>query len=198
MVKTIHLVRHGHHSRIASVLCGRMPGVELDEIGCRQMARCAERIVPIPTSIQSSPQRRALQSAAILAQHFSLAIEIATAFDEIDIGDWTGRSFADLAEDTAWHRWNSRRGTSRPPNGESMCSLQQRVVQHLEQLRNDPGDGTILVLSHGEPIRAALLHYAGVALDDFLSIAVDPASVSTLSFDRNGVHICGINQGISA
>jgi probable phosphoglycerate mutase len=198
MVKTIHLVRHGHHALLGSVLCGRMGGIELDELGRQQMLVCAERIIPIPTAIQSSPQRRARQSAAILASHLRLPVEIVAAVDEIDLGNWTRRSFDDLAGDPNWRHWNERRGSGQPPKGESMRELQVRVVQHLEQLREDSGDGTIVIVSHAEPIRSALLHYAGIALDDFLSIAVDPASISTLCVDRRGVHISGINQRIFA
>jgi broad specificity phosphatase PhoE len=196
MVRTVHLVRHGHHTRVDRVLCGRMPGVELDELGCRQMSVCAAHVFPPPCAIQSSPQRRALQSAAILAGWRDLPVEIVAAVDELDAGDWTGRSFDDLGKDPDWRLWNSRRGASRPPNGESMRRLQARVVHHLEQLRDDAGDGTVLIVSHAEPIRAALLHYAKVALDDFLSISVDPASISTLCFDRSGVHISRINQRV--
>jgi probable phosphoglycerate mutase len=196
MVKTIHLVRHGHHALLGRILCGRMPGVELDELGRRQMQGCAESLLPTPTVVQSSPQRRALQSAMILARRPGLAVEIVAAIDEIDVGDWTGRAFDDLHHDPDWQRWNGRRASSRPPNGESMQNLQQRVVEHLEQLRWDSSDGTVLIVSHAEPIRAALLHYARIALDDFLSITVDPASVSTLCVDRRGVHISRINQRV--
>jgi broad specificity phosphatase PhoE len=192
MVKTIHLVRHGHHALLAGVLCGRMPAVELDALGCRQMSACAAGLLPAPTVIQSSPQRRALQSAEIFARHLGLPVEIVAAVDEIDIGDWTGRSFADLDNDPDWHNWNSRRGSSRPPNGEDMRSLQRRVVQHLDQLRDDASDGCVLIVSHAEPIRAALMHYASIPLDDFLLVTVDPASVSTLCCDRTGVHVSGI------
>jgi broad specificity phosphatase PhoE len=194
MVTTVHLVRHGHHALLGSMLCGRMPGVGLDGLGCRQMALCAEHVLPVPAAIQSSPRRRARQSAGILAAHFNLPVEIVPAIDEIDAGDWTARSFDELERDSDWHRWNRHRGQSRPPNGESMQELQQRVVRHLEQLRDDGTDGTVLLVSHAEPIRAALLHYANVALDDFLSISVDPASVSTLSLDRAGVHVCQVNR----
>jgi broad specificity phosphatase PhoE len=194
MVKTVHLVRHGHHALLHRVLCGRMPGVELDELGCRQMSICPANIFLPPSTVQSSPQRRALQSASILAR--GLPVEIVAAVDELDCGDWTGRSFDDLNKDPDWRLWNNRRGTSRPPNGESMRGLQGRVVRHLEQLRDDAGDGTILIVSHAEPIRAALLYYANIALDDFLSVTVDPASVSTLCFDRSGVHISRINQRV--
>ena len=194
MVKTVHLVRHGHHSLLAGVLCGRMEGIELDELGCRQMSVCAGNLFPAPTAIQSSPQRRALQSASILAKHCGLAVEVVAAIDEIDVGDWTGRPFDDLNKDPGWHRWNSRRGSNRPPNGESMWRLQRRVVLHLEQLRDDAADGTIAMVSHAEPIRAAILHYTKIPLDHFLAVTVDPASVSTLYFDRRGVHVAQINQ----
>jgi broad specificity phosphatase PhoE len=197
MVKTVHLVRHGHHALVARVLCGRTNSVSLDALGCTQMSRCAESMIPTPTSVQSSPQRRARQSAGIIAWHFGLPVEVVPAMDEIDCGDWTGRAFADLDRDAEWRQWNCRRSTCRPPNGESMHELQRRVVRHLDAIRHDMSDGAIAVVSHAEPIRAALLHYSNIALDDFLSIAVDEASISTLCFDRAGVHVSQINQGVA-
>jgi broad specificity phosphatase PhoE len=196
MLETIHLVRHGHHAMLGHRLCGRMPGVQLDDLGCRQMSRCAEMIAETPAAIQSSPQRRTQQSASILAWHFGLPVEIAPDVDEIDYGKWTSRAFADLEGDKRWNRWNTRRSNSRPPAGESMRALQQRMVQHLEQLRRAEADGAIVIVSHAEPIRAALLYYSRTALDNFLSIEVDPASVSTLAVNKSGIRISRINQNV--
>jgi broad specificity phosphatase PhoE len=198
MLETIHLVRHGHHAMLGHRLCGRMPGVQLDDLGCRQMSRCAEMIAETPAAIQSSPQRRTQQSASILAWHFGLPVEIAPDVDEIDYGKWTSLAFADLEGDTRWNRWNTRRSTSRPPGGESMRALQQRVVHHLEQLRRSEADGAIVIVSHAEPIRAALLYYSRTSLDNFLSVEVDPASVSTLAVDKSGIRISRINQQVPA
>src|SRR3954447_20103352 len=104
MAGTIHLVRHGHHPLLGKQLCGRMPGVQLDEVGCRQMSRCAGLIGRAPAALQSSPQRRAQQSASILGWHFGVPVEIVSAVDEIDYGDWTAMEFADLAGDPGWKR----------------------------------------------------------------------------------------------
>jgi broad specificity phosphatase PhoE len=194
MVEAIHLVRHGHHAMLGRWLCGRMPGVQLDELGCRQMSRCAEMIPARPLAIQSSPQRRAQQSASILAWHFGLPVEIAPEVDEIDYGEWTSRAFAELEGNTRWNRWNTRRSSGRPPGGESMRALQQRMVQYLEQLRCARADGAIVIVSHAKPIRAALLYYSRTPLDNFLSIEVDPASISTLAVNRAGIRISRINQ----
>lgn len=199
MAKIIHLIRHGHHALLGRTLCGRMKGVELDDLGCEEIARCADTFTPPPSMAQSSPQRRCMQSACILAARFGLPVEIVPALDELDYGEWTGLSFEALARDPRWSRWNEQRGTNRPPGGESMRSLQKRVVAHLEQLRNDHGSGTVVVaVSHAEPIRAALLHYSRKELDDFLSIEIDPGSVSTLSVDNRGLKITGINQRVPA
>jgi broad specificity phosphatase PhoE len=198
MVSTIHLVRHGHHPLLGKRLCGRMPGVQLDELGCRQMSRCAGLIGEAPAALQSSPQRRAQQSASILGWHFGVPVEIVPALDEIDFGDWTSLEFEVLEKDPAWKRWNSRRGASRPPRGESMRALQQRTVQHLEQLRRFEGDDTVIIVSHAEPIRAALLYYSRIRLDDFLCIDVAPASISTLAVDRAGIRVIRVNQQVPA
>jgi broad specificity phosphatase PhoE len=198
MARIVHLIRHGHHAQLGRMLCGRMVGIELDDSGRRQMAHCAELIRPAPAVIQASPQRRALQSASIMADRWGLAVEIAPALDELEYGAWTGRSFAELEGDEHWSRWNSQRATSRPPEGESMRALQQRVVDHIEKLFRDRSAGVVAMVSHAEPIRAAMLHYAGIALDDFLAVDVSPASVSTLCLDGTGIRVTTVNQRVPA
>jgi broad specificity phosphatase PhoE len=198
MQTIIHLIRHGHHALLGRVLCGRMPGVALDETGRDELVACATRLEAPPSIIQSSPQLRARQSAGILADHFGLDVKVVDEIDEIDLGDWTARSFTELENDPAWQQWNARRGSGRPPNGESMRSLQDRVVGHIERLPREQDSGPIVIVSHAEPIRAALMHYAGIALDDFLAVDIDPASVSTLVADAAGVHLSKVNQKVAA
>jgi broad specificity phosphatase PhoE len=182
VVTHVHLVRHGHHGLLGRMLCGRMSGVALDELGCRQMAATAETLRAIaPSTLQSSPQKRALESAGILAERCGLTVEVIPAFDEIDMGVWTGAEFGQLASDPEWQRWNEKRGSARPPAGESMVSLQNRVVRHIEQLRAIRG--SIVIVSHAEPIRAALMHYLSVPLDAFQSVTIDPASISSILLD---------------
>ena len=198
MADVIHLIRHGEHALLGRVLCGRMAGVGLDEFGRRQMAACASRLSPRPSMIQSSPRLRALQSANILAEPFRLPVEVVSDMDEIDVGDWTSASFAELDRDPHWQRWNARRGSNAPPNGESMQALQVRVVRHLVNLAREASCRTVAIVSHAEPIRAALLHFKGIPLDDFLSIEVAPASISTLTRDRGRLRVAEINQKVPA
>jgi probable phosphoglycerate mutase len=104
--------------------------------------------------------------------------------DEIDYGDWTGRRFEDLRFDDAWNDWNERRSLCRPPGGESMCEMQGRIVSHIECLCDRYPSGQIILVSHCDVIRAALLHYAGRPLDAYHTFDIAPASVSALHFER--------------
>src|SRR2546423_15703518 len=132
----VHLVRHGHHALLGRVLCGRMPGVQLDELGCSQMAAVAQMIKQTsPSALQSSPQRRALQSAGIVASTCGLAVEIVPAFDEIDMGEWTGAEFSGLASDERWQRCNGKRRNTRTPGGVSEVTCQARGVRHIRTFR---------------------------------------------------------------
>src|SRR3954452_19156707 len=73
----IHLVRHGRHALLHRILCGRMPGVELDEGGREQMNAAATMKKPTaPQILQSSPKRRTLQSPTIIAAAVGLPVEI--------------------------------------------------------------------------------------------------------------------------
>jgi probable phosphoglycerate mutase len=58
-----------------------------------------------------------------------------------------------------------------------MAALQGRVIEHLGQLKSQ---GELVIVSHAEPIRAALMFYLGIPLDRFHSVAIDPASISTI------------------
>ncbi|CCD99964.1 putative Phosphoglycerate mutase [Bradyrhizobium sp. STM 3809] len=175
-----------------------MPGVELDDDGFREAGICASLIDPVPSLIQSSPQLRALQTAGIIAARHRLTVEVAPALDELDAGDWTGRSFAELEADSVWQRWNEKRGSSRPPHGESMAEVQQRIVAHIARLCEQKNGDCIVLVSHAEPIRAAIMHYARIALDDFHSVEVAPASISTLIADSTGIKLDQANQKVPA
>jgi broad specificity phosphatase PhoE len=165
-----------------------MAGVGLSPAGHEQASRLAEQFTNVPIDfVESSPRQRARETAQPIAGTLHLPLRINPDMDEIDFGEWSGASFARLDDDPRWHDWNGRRATSRPPRGESMRELQIRVVDHLERVRRS-GKNAVIV-SHAEPIRAAILYYREVSLDAFASIAVDPASVIVLNMNRTGVHV---------
>jgi probable phosphoglycerate mutase len=192
----VYLVRHAAHRLVNQVLCGRLKGVGLDDVGHAQARRLASELRGEPIElVQSSPRLRAQQTARPIAQSLGLLVETAEAFDELDVGEWTGQSFRALSHDPRWRAWNARRANTRPPAGERMEELRDRVVGHLEALRRR-AFGAVLIVSHAEPIRAALLHVRRMSFDRFAEIAVEPASVNILRLASGEATVTAPRQAV--
>jgi broad specificity phosphatase PhoE len=187
----IHLVRHASHSLLGRVLCGRSTDIGLDAAGHLQAEALARHFatsdVPHIALLQCSPRRRARETAEPIAASLGIALQIEPAIDEHDAGAWSGRSFEDLETDPRWRAWNTARGSNSPPGGESMGSLQLRIISHLETLAAENPLGAVVMVSHAEPVRAALMHYRGIPLDDFQRVEVAPAGIATLDISPTGV-----------
>jgi probable phosphoglycerate mutase len=176
-----HLVRHGANDLAERVLCGRKIDVPLNVHGRRQAEALARRLAQEPiTQVISSPRRRARQTAEPIAATLGLSVAVAAQIDEHDAGIWSGQSFADLARDPRWRLWNERRNEVRPPAGESMPELQMRILRYLDRLVLAHPDETVVLVTHAEPIRAALLYDRGLPLKDFWCIDVPLACALTI------------------
>ena len=189
----IYLVRHATHSLLGRILCGRAIDVGLDAEGVWQARALGEWFANERVDVlQASPQRRARETAQEMGVTIECLRELVPALDEHDAGEWAGRDFEALARDEQWRAWNERRGSVRPPRGESMHELQGRVIDHIEETRAQRTEAAIMV-SHAEPIRAAIMHYRGIALDDFQRVQVEPASIHTLHLNAGSVDVHSIS-----
>jgi broad specificity phosphatase PhoE len=194
-VTTFFLVRHGTHDLLDRVLCGRMPGVSLNANGREQTAHAAARLSQERLDlVQSSPLERARETAAPIAQHSGARIEVEAAINEIDLGEWTGRSFEEIKSDPAWQQWNTARQVSRAPGGESMLEAQQRVISHLDDVRRSHPTGRVALVSHSDVLRSIVLYYLGMSLDEFARIEISPASISTLVVENWGAKLLALNE----
>jgi probable phosphoglycerate mutase len=198
-VTTVYFVRHGTHSLLAHTLAGRMPGVRLSEAGQEQSRLLADRLAARSggaiAAVYSSPLERCVETAAPIAARLDLEVQVADALIELDFGDWTGRTFESIKGDPLWPLFNTSRSLTRPPNGELMREAQTRIVSFVDEVRQRHGDEAAVVLvSHGDVIRSALLHYLGMPLDFWLRIEVSPASISTVEVRPWGPRVVRLNE----
>ncbi len=190
-----HLLRHGEHGLLGRVLAGRMPGVGLTERGRAEIAAVAERLAGEPiAAIYSSPLQRTRESAEIVAARLQLPIEFRDDVIELDFGEWTGATFDSIRADPRWEAWRTQRSIARLPGGESMRQVQRRAVDALLDINQRHPHQTVVVVSHGDVIRSALLFALGMPLDSYNSIEISQGGVSTLRIDAGGIRVLTLNE----
>jgi probable phosphoglycerate mutase len=192
---TFLLLRHAAHDLVENTLAGRMPGVHLSAQGRQQAETLAARLGSLPlAAVYSSPLARARQTAQPVAARCGLTVQVSEDFGEIDFGAWTGKRFADLADDPRWQFWNSFRSGAGLPNGGLMVLVQARVVAALHTLCRQHPDQLVAVVSHSDVLKAAIAHYLGMPLDLFQRLEISPASVSILAVQPWGARLIRLND----
>jgi broad specificity phosphatase PhoE len=190
-----HLVRHGQHGLLGRVLAGRMPGVGLDERGRAEIAAVAERLAHEPiAAIYSSPLQRTRESAEIVADRLDLGIEFRDDVIELDFGEWTGATFDSIRADPRWEAWRTQRSLARIPGGESMREVQKRIVDALLDINEQHPHQSVVVVSHGDVIRSALLFALGMPLDSYNNIEIGQGSISSIRLDAGGIRVLAMNE----
>jgi broad specificity phosphatase PhoE len=192
---TFLLIRHAHHDAVNEAIAGHMPGVRLSREGEMQAKCLAEQLASIPIDrIYSSPRERAQATAAVIAAQVGLEVHTCDAIDEIEFGEWQGRTFEALEGEPLWQRFNQFRGGTCPPGGEFLLQVQARMVRALEDLRAQFSTGIIALVGHGDPIKAVIACYAGIPLDLMLRTEISLASISIISLDEYGPRILCVNH----
>jgi probable phosphomutase (TIGR03848 family) len=192
---TFLLIRHGAHLLGGDLIAGRTPGVRLSPLGREQARRMAERVARLPVSaIYASPADRTRETAELLAQALNLPVQVRESLNELDFGDWTGRSVAELRSLEGFARWNGFRSGTRMPGGETMLEIQARMVDEMLRLRERHGEGCIALVSHGDVIRAALAWALGMPLDLLTRIEIGLASVSVVAVADYGPWVLCVNH----
>ena len=190
------LVRHGQTPTTGASLPGRAPGLHLAEAGTAQAEAVAARIAGLQgvQAVYASPLERTRETAAPIARALGLRVRRDKGLLECDFGDWTGEKLADLRKRTEWQTVQRYPSGFRFPGGESFPEMQQRIVGALERLGAAHRGGTIVAVSHADPIKAAVAHALGTHLDLFQRIVISPCSVTAILQTPTGPIVLAVNS----
>lgn len=163
--RRIILWRHGQTSWNVERRFQGTTDVELTAAGVAQARRAARLLAGLgPDAIIASDLRRAVDTAAELAALTGLEVTLDEGLRETYAGVWQGLTHDEIIarygeEYAAWKRGEPvRRG-----GGELETEVADRaapvVLGHVEKL---PGDGTLVVVSHGGTIRTTIGRLLGL------------------------------------
>jgi probable phosphoglycerate mutase len=192
--------RHGESEWNAeNRLCGRTD-VSLSEAGRRQAARLAERLRALPPdAIYTSPLRRAMETAEIIAQGTGLTPAVDERIIEINYGAWEGRTFAEImAQDgEAFRVWDADPGTVSPPGGESGNQALARIVPFLNELgAGHTGEREhVVIVCHKTVCRLVVCHVLGLAPSEYRRrLSMENAALNIIAPSDSGWRLVLFND----
>lgn len=101
--------------------------------------------------MRSSPLRRAVATALVIAEATGARHTIDSAFNDRDYGEWTGQPKAEVVAE-----WGS---VDAAPGVEPTAVVLARARRGINDLTTDPGVGAVVIVTHDAVIRPILAHF---------------------------------------
>jgi broad specificity phosphatase PhoE len=148
---------------------------ELTLNGRRQAEQAAKKLASINLhAIYSSPLRRAVQTAEIIASHHNKQPILEGSFTEQRLGIWEGLSEDEIARHfkEEWEVWNKRPTELFLEGRETLDELLERVLDGIDKVRTAHPQGPVVVVTHVAIIRVTYLHLHNVDINKYRTIPV--------------------------
>jgi ribonuclease H / adenosylcobalamin/alpha-ribazole phosphatase len=181
------LVRHGETAENRRMGYLGISDVPLTDSGMQQAGKVAEALSQFPMRIVvSSPLRRAADTAARIQESCRAELRLDARLAEGSFGRWEGRTrdeVLNLGEQDAalLARWESDSSCS-PPGGESIESVQKRVLSIVEELIEEYAGNSVVIVSHVGPIKALLAAVLDIPFQATRRLFLDPATISIVEW----------------
>jgi probable phosphoglycerate mutase len=189
----ILLLRHAETSA-PDRFHGAESDIGLSPLGRDQASAVARRLAAIrPDALACSAMRRALETAAPIAEACGLEVEVIPALHERRMGPLSGRLLAEGWDHyhAARLRWMAGDLDATHEGGESYAQVRDRVLPPFLDLAARNAGRTTVVVAHGFVIRVLLTSLLdGYAPADFDRIAIEHVVIHELL--RDGLRWRGV------
>ena len=188
MVRLI-IVRHGQTEWNRVERFRGRADIELDEFGKKQAEAAAKRIGEWPISaIYSSPLKRALTTAEIMAGPLGLEVQPMSGIIDIDYGEWQGLSTEDVVDRDGhlYSQWIESPDKVKFPGGESFAEVRKRAASAVEELIKRHEKETVALVSHKVICQVLILSLLGLDSSCFWQITQDVCAMNLFEV-RGGI-----------
>ena len=191
------LVRHAHsQANAAGILSGRRPNIALSEKGRTQAQELAIRLGELKVKeLRVSPLQRCIETIDPWVSTKSRIRRIEDhGITEVDYGKWSGRTLRSLSREKLWKIVQENPSRVFFPDGEGIANMQARAIESMHLALSSTGTGAVVMVSHGDVIKALVAANLGMRLDDFQRIIIDPASVTVFDFSSKTPRLLLLND----
>ena len=186
MSQRIVLVRHGTTEWSAAGRHTSFTDIPLTDEGRRNASALHNALASVRAdAVWSSPSLRAYETCKLAGfEHNAVAV---ADLVEWNYGEYEGRTTLEIRERRPrWSLWDDG-----APGGETVEAIQQRADRLLATIQETQRD--TLIFSHGHFSRVLAARWLGLPARDGRLLALDPATISTLGFERDQRVLTGWN-----
>jgi broad specificity phosphatase PhoE len=195
-VTTIYLARHGQTDWNAQKRWQGHADPPLNAAGREESQALGAALAGRGIShVYSSDLERARETAEIVAGMLDLEVEVDVRLREVDVGEWSGLTLAEVQERYPEGLARRRAGGTGWTTGEPFEVMAARVMEALEEIASRHADEIVLAVSHGGPLRAAstacragLDGWIHAGNCDYDTYVVGPGQMRRLDSTRGGLH----------
>jgi len=183
---TIMLVRHGETDwNVEEIFRGGID-VELNEAGIKQVELLAKYLDDVPvTEIYSSPLKRALKTAEMIALHRDVSVKVAPELTDFNYGEWQGLSHGVVKEKYTelYAEWLKNPHLVKMPKGESLDEVRKRAMGLVEKVITEH-EGNVALVSHRVIHKVLICALMGLDNSHFWNIKLDTCGVTVFTYEK--------------
>ena len=154
--------------------------IALSDAGIRQAEQLGDRLAREKIdAVYTSTLSRARLTGEIIASRHQLKVTPCGELCECNFGFIEGLTFAEINKQyPALAEELGRGGVVDFPGGESIEELDRRVLVFAKRLAVHKAKETVLIVSHGGPIRLLICHLLGIGMEHWQQLRITHASLS--------------------
>jgi len=191
-------MRHGEaENNVTHVLAGRRLQYHLTEKGKVQVSDVAEKLKEVPIdAIYASPITRAMETSQIVAEKLGIDYRIDERLTETEMGSLTGMYTNDVSKKygNLFLRFYQDNDVTLSDMGiERFSAIGARVSNMLDYVAEKHHNKNVLLVTHLDPIKAAVKRIMDLKPEALLKMAIKNASLTILKHSSNDYSLSGFN-----
>jgi len=182
----IILARHGETDwNVEEVFRGRID-VELNETGIKQSELLARYLKDLNiAAVYSSPLKRALKTAEMIAGYHDLDVRIAPGLIDFDFGKWQGLSHQEVKDSykELYAEWIGNPHQVEMPKGESLDDVRRRAIVVVDEAIAEY-EGAVVLVSHRVVNKVLICALLGLDNSHFWNIRQDTCGTTIFAYEN--------------
>jgi len=178
------LARHGQTEwNVGKIFRGRAD-VNLDEVGVKQAELLGKYLSNCELeAVYSSPLKRALDTATIVARYHKVGVHIAGGLIDFDYGKWQSLPEQEVKRlyPALLNEWHSNPHKVRMPGGESLEDVRGRVIELVDDVLSKY-QSRVLLVSHRVVLKVLICSLLGLDNSHFWNISQDVCGITVFNY----------------